>query len=900
MLFIFLLFGCTLAYYSPSKICLGGLFEDTEIEKEKVFRYSVQRLNEHNLAAGLPMNVYTSAVKTVPRYDSFKVSKAVCELLSEGVAGVFGPQSPDTTDHVQSVCDTKEIPHVEQRWDIRQRRGSCLINLYPHPSSIAKALADLVTAFKWGSFTVIFDQSEGLVKLKDLLSYYDHRGFPVTVRQLDEGNNYRETLRRIKHVNEKNIVLDCAADKLPDVLLQAMQVGLLGSDYNYIITDMDMHTKNLEPFVYGGTNITGIRMVDPSDPIVREATAYFRIKEAGEKGSLTHFSESPMKLETALIADSVALFARGLRHLNLSKDIQMRALDCQDTISWEHGYSLINYMKMSEFQGITGLVKFDNEGFRTDFRLDILDLKPEGLRKTGTWNITDGVNFTQLENDDSGLDDLRRELRNMSFIVMIALTHPYGMLKETADKKIGNDRYEGMGIDVIQELAALHGFNYTFRVQADGSSGNPDKVTGEWTGMIGEVLSGRADLAIADITITREREKDADFTLPFLDLGISILYKKPMKMPPNLFSFLLPFSSHVWYATVAAYLGVSLLLFVIARITPREWINPYPCIEEPKLLENQFSLNNALWFTLGSIMQQGSEIAPIAVSTRMVAGIWWFFTLIMVSSYTANLAAFLTIESTHPKFRTVGDLANQKPLKIRYGARAGGSTANFFRDSNDTTYTKMWQFMQENPDVMVATNEDGVARVMSNTEDYAFLMESTSISYEVQRKCDLTQVGGLLDNKGYGIAMRKNSWYRGVLSSSIVQLQETGKLRLLYDKWWKEKRGGGSCNDDEPGGDAAELDLNNVGGVFLVLLIGASCACFIAFIELVWEIYKKKDKVSFWNELVEEVKFITSCQGSMKPMRRGNRTEETTSTDNPDLYGGHYNKYHVDVKHPLD
>lgn len=29
----------------------------------------------------------------------------------------------------------------------------------------------------------------------------------------------------------------------------------------------------------------------------------------------------------------------------------------------------------------------------------------------------------------------------------------------------------------------------------------------------------RADLAVADITITREREKDADFTLPFLDLG---------------------------------------------------------------------------------------------------------------------------------------------------------------------------------------------------------------------------------------------------------------------------------------------------------------------------------------------------------------------------------------------
>ena len=33
-----------------------------------------------------------------------------------------------------------------------------------------------------------------------------------------------------------------------------------------------------------------------------------------------------------------------------------------------------------------------------------------------------------------------------------------------------------------------------------------------------------------------------------------------------------------------------------------------------------------------------------AASTRIVGGIWWFFTLIIISSYTANLAAFLTVE----------------------------------------------------------------------------------------------------------------------------------------------------------------------------------------------------------------------------------------------------------------
>lgn len=70
-----------------------------------------------------------------------------------------------------------------------------------------------------------------------------------------------------------------------------------------------------------------------------------------------------------------------------------------------------------------------------------------------------------------------------------------------------------------------------------------------------------------------------------------------------------------------------------------------------------------------------------AVSTRMVAGIWWFFTLIMVSSYTANLAASLTVEVTFAKFHDVNDLAVQNPVKIKYGARKDGATANFFRVS---------------------------------------------------------------------------------------------------------------------------------------------------------------------------------------------------------------------------
>lgn len=65
-----------------------------------------------------------------------------------------------------------------------------------------------------------------------------------------------------------------------------------------------------------------------------------------------------------------------------------------------------------------------------------------------------------------------------------------------------------------------------------------------------------------------------------------------------------------------------------------------------------------------------------AVSGRIVGSVWWFFTLIIISSYTANLAAFLTVDRMNTPINSVEDLAKQ--TKIQYGALKDGSTYSFF------------------------------------------------------------------------------------------------------------------------------------------------------------------------------------------------------------------------------
>lgn len=119
---------------------------------------------------------------------------------------------------------------------------------------------------------------------------------------------------------------------------------------------------------------------------------------------------------------------------------------------------------------------------------------------------------------------------------------------------------------------------------------------------------------------------------------------------------------------------------------------------------------------------------------------WWFFALIMLASYTANLAAFLTMTRMEATIKSAEDLAKQN--KIKYGTVKGGSTMKFFQESDFATYQRMWASMESTrPSVFVNNNDEGRDRVKKGKGQFAYLMESTMLEYFTERYCDLTQIG---------------------------------------------------------------------------------------------------------------------------------------------------------------
>ncbi|XP_054163695.1 glutamate receptor ionotropic, kainate 2-like [Oppia nitens] len=931
----------------PGVIKIGGIFESGETELIDAFKAAVDRVNNDRTV--LSRKQLMARVETIKPHDSFHAAKLICNnLVNDGVWALLGSESPAVGWLLRSLANNLHIPHLSVFWDYRTYRqwpavhsssssvagsggggqsyhhgsttaasiagngANFTISLYPEASVLSQAFMDLVLSRNWKSFTLIFEQNDGLIKLKDLLRITSHpnmRRVKMSILQFDPNYPYDPKFQYQKlikdvHKTEHNIVLSVSNDKVIELLRQAAQMKRLSEYDNYLITSLDIHTLNLSEFQYIQTNITGLTLLDPRGQEIGYA------QRDWITGKVHSAVKKVVPTTTALIYDSVTLFAKAVddfersQQQSISSSMQsmptVPMVGCESRDPWPYGTSLINFMKASNVVGLSGPLKLDRNGQRSDFTLDVLELKKTGFEVMAKWTKQDGIKSTT--NYTSVLQEVLEIMKTKVLRVTVPIQKPYVFLKENHDQLEGNDRFEGFCVDLLQEIASVFEtvfksrFQYVYQIIPKNNYGRPNK-DGEWNGMIGDLLRHQADLAIADLTATYDRERVVDFTMPFMNLGISILFKKPGLPEPELFSFLKPFSVEVWLYLASAYLGISLLLWILSRISPYEWVPGHPCDPEPEELENQFSIGNSLWFTIGSLMQQGSDLAPRALSTRTLASIWWFFTLIMISSYTANLAASLTLSRMAPAISNIEDLAKQ--TVIQYGCRKDGSTYMFFKNSNHSTYQRMFNTMESNPEVYIRETSQAIDRVKKG--GYAYLMESSSLEYEVQRDCELIQIGSWLDNKGYGIATPPDSPYRTPLSNAIVVLQDKGMLYELKQKWWV-KLGGGKCSDEPKlSSSAAELNIENVGGVFVVLVTGVGIGCVFAALEFIWKTMKvaRHERESICKLIWLEIVRIFTGGGSSRPVPNAAGSGNTNTNQSLDSDSVPENESMADINNKL-
>ncbi|CAM1332543.1 Uncharacterised protein g10896 [Pycnogonum litorale] len=827
---------------------IGGLIDPENRYLKQVFTDTVNKINNSS-ATKLDVNI-----KFIESNDARHVSREVCRLLKDGVDVVIGPAQTTGLAYplIRSILRQYNVPHIDSSWHLEERVTSNRLNLLPPIEHFSKAIGELIKALEWKSFAVLYEDDDGLFRLKDILeqSFYKDDTSIMMVRRL--GDNHGRIFSAMKRNVITKIVLDCRRENIVKILQEAHEAGML-EYHNFVITNINLNTVSIPRIFFSArTNITGLRLVDEN-----ERSDKLKVKHR-EWESNPNIPSDLIDVESASVIDSLHLLAK-VKVDNLTTV----PLSCDEEVKFENGHEIIDRARNVSLEGLTGNLQFRN-GIRNDLRMDIIELGASGYEKVGEWTSDFGVNFTDEDNDT--LEKYIDSLKNRKMKIFTILKEPFAMLKKNHHVLSGNDRFEGYCIDLVRLLAERLHFEYEINLTEDNSYGYRDPETGEWRGMIGDLLNWRADLVIGDLTITYQRQQVVDFTMPFMNLGIGILFKKPSETEPGLLSFLSPLSWEVWLYMLAAYCVVSVMMYLLARLTPYEWNPPEACCSRQKgdVLENKFTFANSFWFAIASLMQQGGDILPKAISTRVLAGSWWLFTLILISSYTANLTAFLTSQKMKSPIENAEDLSRQ--TKIKYGCYKEGSTEAFFKNSKLSTFQRMWIFMESSPNNVFATsNEQGIRRVMAG--DYAYFMESTSIEYATRMNCDLAQVGGLLDSKGYGIALPPGSPYRSLISHQILKLQEQTLLDYLKHRWWVEKNSGKNCTNDQEDSDYQtenELSVANVSGIFVVLIAALGLAAVLSLLEfvIIYRRQAKANKADVNTKLKRELRYSLSRQNT--------------------------------------
>ena len=199
----------------------------------------------------------------------------------------------------------------------------------------------------------------------------------------------------------------------------------------------------------------------------------------------------------------------------------------------------------------------------------------------------------------------------------------------------------GLAIDLLKMLELDVGFQADLHIVNDGKYGAKDEKTGEWNGMIGELLRGEADFALADLTITDSRSTVADFSHPFFPVGMGILVPVTKAKHDWLVRFLKPFSPNMWLMTVLTVNIVFVVLWLLDRASPHGHYQRTRASKGGKT----FDVVASLWFTWGTIFHiDESEARPKSFSARVTTVCFAFAMMILTTSYTANLAAVLVSE----------------------------------------------------------------------------------------------------------------------------------------------------------------------------------------------------------------------------------------------------------------
>jgi polar amino acid transport system substrate-binding protein len=309
-----------------------------------------------------------------------------------------------------------------------------------------------------------------------------------------------------------------------------------------------------------------------------------------------------------------------------------------------------------------------------------------------------------------------------------------------------NDRWAGFSIDLWDKIAQQLGWKY------------------EWaevktvTDQLAAVQSGGADVAMAGISITPEREAVVDFSHPYFNAGLQIM------VPAGGDHSLLSTLRTVITPSLLQLLGIALLVtLVMAHLIwlMERSINPeFPRAYLPGVLEG-------LWYTIGSIGGNFVDEQPASVIRKLIQMAWVVIGIVLIAQFTASITTALTVQQLSSSISGPADLPGKSIATVR------GSTAAKYLDAQHIAYVPV-EKIDDAYDLLAQGNAQAVVYDAPVLLYYA----------ATKGKGRVQMVGTIFKEETYGIALPTGSPLRKPINEALLKLKQDGSYEELYNKWF--------------------------------------------------------------------------------------------------------------------
>jgi ABC-type amino acid transport substrate-binding protein len=312
-----------------------------------------------------------------------------------------------------------------------------------------------------------------------------------------------------------------------------------------------------------------------------------------------------------------------------------------------------------------------------------------------------------------------------------------------------DEGYTGITIELWERIAADLGVEFEYHAQS-------------LSGLLQGMENQQYDVGLGPLTVTPERERMLDFSQPFHNAGLAIAVRRQ--------------DSPGWWAAAQRFFTLEFASVMLALIGILMLSGFLLWLFERKSNQEEFSearirgIGAGFWWAAVTMTTVGyGDKSPRTPGGRVIALIWMFTSVIIISSFTASIASSLTVNQLASNINGPGDLDS-----VRVGTLPNSYTANYL----DNRYIAYQEFNSLNQ----------ALEQLAQGEVEAVVYDAPLLRYQLRRRfgAEVMLIPNTFMQQNYALVLSEGSDLREPVNRALLDFTSSPAWQRLLESYLGE------------------------------------------------------------------------------------------------------------------